>query len=115
MTRLQLRSHMPRWVRCVVAASLPAAALAGCSARQPLPQGTFAGSTAANAAIVIVIGGSSVKVDGRPGRTRSDGTIEVDKLPGAPRLRCSPRAKGEELSCDVRRGDDHEMIELVRT
>ena len=81
----------------------------------PLPSGTFAGSTEARRAITIEITGREVKVDQTKARLLSNGTIEARRLPGRPTLKCRSQAKGEELRCTLRRGREHETVELMRT
>ena len=77
-----------------------------------LPPGTYAGSNAADREVVIEIG-DRIEVNGKRARRR-EGVIIADRLAGKPRITCVPQAKGEELRCEWRVGDDVETIELVR-
>jgi len=86
----------------------------GCSKRAVLPPGTFAGSTASGAELVVEVGTSKVTVNGTEATLRADGSLVARKLPDRPRLLCQPQAKGEELRCEMDRGAEHEVVELMR-
>ena len=61
-----------------------------------------------------MVGTTKVRVNGSVVRTREDGALVAEKLPDRPSLQCQPQAKGEELRCEIQRGDAHEVVELVR-
>lgn len=94
----------------LVAAALVAAA--GCQGQSTISAGTYTGSTAAKTPVTVVVGGG-ITLDGIAMRQDKDGSF-VGVKDRHLRMRCRPRSRGEELSCEITRHGQAETDLLMK-